>query len=390
MQTAIGMSSGVPEPAIPRTPEELRSAFDVAPAHAVGIEDEVMLLDPRTLELVPKASVVLALVENDPRFKLELPASQLEIVTPPCETVSEAVTALSEARHDLVAAANDEVSFAAAGAHPFSSGVGELNRGPRYEEIVRRYGWVAERQLVCALQIHVSTGDGERALAVYNAARSYLPYLAALAASAPFHEGVDTGLASVRPKIAELLPRQGVPPAIPSWESYLDALTFGRAADAFAGMRTWWWELRLHPRFGTLEFRVPDAQCNVRGVAAIAAVVQSLVAWLGAQHDAGEKLLVDPSWRIEENRWSACRDGVLGAMADLRTGRPTSTRECLQRLFEELLPTADALGVRAELEQACQQAEINNAIAQRRVARDGGGPAIARWLTERFLDDYGG
>src|SRR5205085_6691918 len=93
---------------------------------------------------------------------------------------------------------------------------------PRYEPVMRAYGPIASRQLVCALQVHVSIGDADRALAVYNAARSYMPLLAALAANAPFYESRDTGLASVRPKLGELLPRQGVPPAIESWEAYAE------------------------------------------------------------------------------------------------------------------------------------------------------------------------
>src|SRR5207302_7619401 len=132
----------------------------------------------------------------------------------------------------------------------------ELNRLERYERTIREYGVRAQRQLVCALQVHVSVGDADGALAVYNAARSYLPLLAALAANAPFYEGHDTGLASVRPKLAELLPRQGVPPAIASWEAYAGALSWGAGTGAFPDPGMWWWELRPHPQFGTLEFRV--------------------------------------------------------------------------------------------------------------------------------------
>lgn len=355
--------------------------------YAVGIEDEVMLLEPDTLELTPRAREVLAMVEGDPRFKLELPASQVEIVTAPSDTVGAAAAALLDARRTLVRVANGQVSFAVAGAHPFSSGVGVLNQGSRYEPIIREYGCVAERQLVCALQIHVSVGDSERALAVYNAARSYLPQLAALAASAPYYEGADTGLASVRPKLAALLPRQGVPPSIDSWEGYRDALSWGAASGTFPDPATWWWELRLHPRFGTLEFRVPDGQSSVGEAAAIAAVVQALVAWLGAQHDAGERFRADPSWRIEQNRWSACRDGVEGEMADLRTGRRSSTRTCLEDLFDSLELAARQLGTGAALDRARGLAEVNGAIAQRRVAHDGGVRAVARSLAERFLDE---
>ena len=116
---------------------------------------------------------------------------------------------------------------------------------------------------------------------MYNAARAYLPWLAALAANAPFYEGQDTGLASVRAKIGELLPRQGVPPAFESWEEYAGALAWGARTGAFPGASSWWYELRLHPGFGTLELRVPDAQRTVGDATAIIAVAQALLAWLG-------------------------------------------------------------------------------------------------------------
>lgn len=183
-----------------------------------------MLLATDTLELCPAGPEVVELLSGDPRFKLELPASQIEITTPPSHDVPAVAAALLDARRALVEASAGVVRSAAAGVHPFSPGVGELNRLPAYERTVRDFGRVARRQLVCALQVHVAAGNADRCLAVYNAARSYLPLIAALAANAPFYEGHDTGLASVRPKLGGLLPRQGVPPVIESWEAYSEIL----------------------------------------------------------------------------------------------------------------------------------------------------------------------
>src|SRR5205807_3379804 len=167
-----------------------------------------------------------------------------------------------------------------------------------------------------------------------------------------FYEGRDSGLASVRPKLCELLPRQGVPPPISSWEAHAGTLAWGAATGAVPGPRTWWWELRPHPRFGTLEFRVPDAQATVADGAAIAAVVQALAAWLAERYDAGEHLPAAPSWRIAENRWSACRHGVEGSMADLETGVRRPTREWIGELIDTLGPRARRLGAASELERA--------------------------------------
>jgi glutamate---cysteine ligase / carboxylate-amine ligase len=373
-----------PRNQIPAAPE-LRARFDAAPAYTVGIEDEVMVLDPDTFELAPRAPEVLARLGDDPRFKLELPAAQLEILVEPSATVPQAARALYEARQHLAERARDLACFAAAGFHPTSPGSGELNRGARYDHVIGEYGPIAERQLVCALQVHVSVPGADRALAVYNAAREYLPWLAALAANAPFYEGRDSGLASVRPKVGELLPRQGVPPAIESWEAYVDALSWGARTGVFPDPSSWWWELRPHPRFGTLELRVPDGQTTVADAAAVAAVAQSLLAWLGERHDQGEPLSTAATWRIQQNRWSACRHGVEGGMADLRSGEMSPTREGLRELLDTLSPVAARLGASAELDRARGLVEVNGAIAQREVAGRSGIRSVAGWLANQFL-----
>jgi carboxylate-amine ligase len=370
--------------------ETLRAAFDSAPPYTVGIEDEVMLLDPETLQLVPRAEESLDLLDGDPRFKAELPASQLELLTPACADVPSAAAALFAGRQDLATKVVGRLRLASAGVHPFSPGLGELSHLDRYEHTIREYGPVAARELVCALQVHVSVGDADRALAVHDAARSYLPLLAALAANAPFYEGRDTGLASVRPKLAELLPRHGVPPALGTWENYADALRWGKATGFVPDVRAWWWDLRLHPEFGTLEFRVPDGQSSVADAAAIAAVAQSLVAWLGDRHEAGEPLGIAPNWRIAENSWSACRYGVEGEMADLLTGELSPTRASLQMLLEVLQGVAARLGAERSLKHARDLTEMNGAVMQRRVWAKGGADAVARWLADRFLEPWPG
>jgi carboxylate-amine ligase len=238
--------------------------------------------------------------------------------------------------------------------------------------------------------VHVSVGEAERALAVYNAARTYLPLLAALAANAPFYEGRDTGLASVRPKLAELLPRQGIPPPFDSWETYAEALRWGAESGAFPEPRTWWWELRPHPLFGTLEFRVPDGQSTVAAAAAVAAIVQALVVWLAERDDAGEQLEIAPGWRLEENRWSACRYGVEGEMASPRSGAVRSTREWVDELLEILEPIAARLGGEASLKRGHAMLKGNGAMAQRAIAADRGLPGLCQWLAERFLEPWSG
>lgn len=370
------------------TAADLRRAFDASEALTVGAEEEVMLLDPASRDLTAAAAQVLERVAGDPRFKRELPASQVEIVTVACGSVSELTEQLAASRAELAAATAGLVNLAAAGTHPFAAIEGSLSPGERYESTEAEFGVFARRQLLFALQIHVAPGSADRALAVYNGLRSYLPEIAALAANAPLHGGADTGLASVRPKIAELLPRQGVPPPFAGWDEYAAALEWGARSGAVRDPNAWWWELRPHPRFGTLELRVPDAQSSVAEAAAVAALAQSLVASLGERFDAGEELAPAPSWRIAENRWSAARDGVEGELADLVDGRRRPTRERLEQLLVELAPVAARLGCATELESARGLTRANGALRQREVAREAGPHGVVEWLCERFLERH--
>ena len=365
------------------TAEAIRAAFDAPGPLTLGIEEELMLVDPATLDLAPKAKELLERVDGDPRYKLELPAAQLEIVSPPLTSAHAAAEFLATARTDLKAAADGLVDLACAGVHPFAGLEGELNTGERYQRTLDEYGRIARRQLVFGLQVHVAVRGAERTLAVYNAMRGYLPDLLALASNAPFYGGEDTGLATVRPKVNELLPRQGVPPAIPSWEEWADALRWGAALGTVPEARVWWWELRPHPTYGTLEVRVPDAQATVEDAAGVIAIVHCLAHWLGERHDAGETLPAPPTWRIEENRWRALSRGLDGELADLDTGAVAPERERLAALIEALGPSAEALGCERELGFARALAEHNGAERQREAAR-GRARAAVEWLIERY------
>jgi carboxylate-amine ligase len=368
------------------TAGELRAAFDEPARLSIGLEEEVMLLDAETFDLAPRAAELVARLHPDPRFKQELPAAQLEIATPPSASVAEAVSVLADGRRSLSRALDGSLHAAVAGVHPFAAPLGRVTKAERYEEILAEYGATARRQLVFALQVHVAVRGADRALAVYNGLRSYLPELAALAANAPFHDGRDTGLASVRPQISENLPRQGIPPAIESWEGFAEALRWGSAAGGVPEPRRWWWELRPHPEYGTLELRVPDAQSTLADTAAVAAVAHSLVAALAARHDAGEPLRIAPTWRIEENRWSALRHGLAGSMADLESGEVERTSDRLHRLVDELGEASKSVGCSGELSGAHRLIEQGGGSArQREIAAESGLPGLARRLAELFL-----
>jgi carboxylate-amine ligase len=373
-----------PEPDI--TPEGLERTFEGAAPLTVGVEEEVMLLDPGTLELSPRAAALLARLEGDPRFKPELPASQLEIITPARASAVEVLADLTRGRADLAEAIAGEARPAVAGVHPFAAVEGELSHGERFDRVDDLVGPIAKLQLVAALQVHVAVGGADRTLAVYNALRPHLPDLAALGANASIYGGRDTGLASVRPKISELLPRQGLPPAIESWAEYSADLRWGVDSGTVPLPRFWWWELRPHPAWGTLELRVPDAQTTLAEAGGVIATVQALVAYLAERHDSGEQPPSFPSWRIEENRWSASRHGVEGEMADLESGDRQPTRERLGTLLDELAPVFSRLGSESLLPHARALAKENGAMRERAVFARDGAEAVAAMLADRFTE----
>ena len=319
------------------TAAELRAAFDRHERVTVGLEEELILLDPDTLDLAPHAREVVAALD-DPRFKIEMPAAQLEIVTEPHATVADAAAELAEARRTLA----QHARVAGAGAHPFASGHGPLNPGVRYEAIGAEYAGVANRQLVFGLHIHVALPGAERALAAYNALRAHLPDVAALAANAPFYEGRDSGLASVRSRISGLLPRQGIPPALDSFDHYAEALRWC----GFDDPRQWWWELRLHPLFGTVEMRVPDTQATIADTQAVAMVAYELATRIEPAPRAA-------SWRIDQNRWAACRHGLDAVMTDVHTAERATARERLTRALGT--PPPELTGARRQREIAAER-----------------------------------
>ena len=361
--------------------DALEDVFGRVTPLTLGVEEELMLVYPDTLGLAPEVEEALGALE-DPRVNRELRAAQLELVTPVCTRVGEACAELQSARQAIVRHLGGRRRVVAAGTHPFSTDWGDISQGDRYQLLADEYVWAARRSLACGLHVHVAVGGAQRTLAVYNALRSYLPEIAALGTNSPFFAGRDSGLCSVRPKLNEAFPRTGIPPAFTSWEDYVELLEWGRRGGLYPDATHFWWDMRLQPRFGTIEVRAADAQTHLDATAAIAAVVQSLAAWLAQRFDAGEPLAVHESFRIHENSWRAVRYGVRGLLVDLDTGEAQPTRERVERLLSELESTADGLGCRSQLYSARALLAGNGCDRQRYVEEREGVFGLARWLAD--------
>jgi glutamate---cysteine ligase / carboxylate-amine ligase len=362
-----------------------RARFEHDQPYRVGIEDELFLHDEQTGELTGLPHELRRALERQERFASELPAGQIEVITPPCPTVPEALEHMRRGRADLADAIADIARPMATAVHPTARFPLALTPGRRYEKIGAEFAWSARRGLASGMHVHVSVPGADRAIVLHDALRSYLPLLTALAANAPYLEGEDTGLATVRPKLCEGLPRQGIPPAFGSFERLVELVLWGARSGAFPDPSHLWWEVRVHARHGTIELRVPDMQTSLEDAGAIASVSHALIVHLAERHDAGEELPVHDQARLDENRWRSLRHGIHGFTADAETGEPEPVRERIARLLDELAPTAARIGCAAGVARARSLLAGNGADRQRAVVARDGMEGLVDWLLEETM-----
>ena len=365
--------------------EELRELFEERSGSTIGLEEELMLLDPATMEVSPAGEWIAGVLEGDDTFAAGLREGQIEIRTPVCGNAVAAALCLANGILSLKDRLEDRLVVASSGTHPFSSAWGDITPGQRHRKLAAEFPQAAHGHLPCGLHVHVAVSGADRALAVYNAARSFLPELIALAANSPFLDGEDTGLASARAQLAFAFHRAGVPPAFPTWEAYVDFVEWGRRGGVFPDAGHLWWDLRPHPGFGTLELRSPDSQTRVEDAAAVAAIFQCLLVWLSGRYDEQEELAVHDTSRIAENVWRASRYGTHGYMVDPVTGEQEETRSRIQRLLEALEPTASRYGTTWALLTASTLLADNGADRQRYVADEHGLDGLIRWVADETV-----
>jgi glutamate---cysteine ligase / carboxylate-amine ligase len=367
---------------------EVRAGFAGMAAATVGLEEELIVVEPGSLEPVFDVDSVLG-PARDRRIAHEFRSAQLELVIPPAQTAGRLCRVLGNARLGLIDALRGDARILAAGGHPRARTPIRITDLPRYREIALDHPWATRRGLPTGLHVHVAAGEPDTALAVYNACRGYLPELAALTANSPFFEGTDSGLASSRLKLTEDFPRSGIPPLFESWETFAAFVSWGTTGGLFPDLTHCWWDLRLRPEYGTLEFRVADSQTSLDETAAVVALCQSLVAALSARHEAGEELPAYPTHMINENRWRALRGGLDGELVDYASGAAQPVRERLTRLLLELEPQATAIGCADELSHAWPMIAQNGAARQRAIAAKHGLDFLVESLVAQTEDQPG-
>jgi glutamate---cysteine ligase / carboxylate-amine ligase len=331
----------------------LEHAF-TGPSFTVGIEEELMILDPESLDLAQEIEPLLASVppEWEGQVKPELFSSVLEIATRPCAGVNEAGEELAQLRSVVAGLAADRgLAIGAAATHPFARWEEQaIVDRPRYHELIDDLGYIARRELIFGTHVHVAIAGADRAVYVADGIRRYLPLLLALSTNSPFWRGAATGMMSSRVPVFRQFPREGIPPHYGTWEIYSHRVETMMRSGAIDDYTYLWWDVRPHPNLGTVETRVCDQQTSLAKTLALAALIASLARRLCALHDDEEPLVEYPSELIDDNKIRAAMRGMEGMLVDFRAGHHVPAPELAKRLLEELADDATELGIAHHLE----------------------------------------
>lgn len=320
----------------------------------VGIEEELMLIDPETMDLAQGIEAILDDLgeEFSERVKPELMQSVLEIATVPHPTVAEAAEELGGLRETVRGAAErNEMLVAASGTHPSALWEEQLIvERPRYQELAAELGYIARRELIFGTHVHVGVTGPNKAIYIADSIRKHLPLLLALSANSPLWRGEVTGMMSSRTPVFRAFPRVGIPPHYGSWEIYSGRVSLLVEAGVIPDYTYLWFDVRPHPKLGTVEVRVFDQQTRLATTISLAALVVALVHRYSTLFDAQEALVEVPTELIDDNKVRAALGGTDSELVDLPRPQQLPATEMASRLLDELREHAQEVGCDAELE----------------------------------------
>ncbi|WP_149244004.1 carboxylate-amine ligase [Dyadobacter sp. 32] len=328
----------------------------------LGIEEEFQTIDPVTRNL---RSHMSKLVEDgkitlNERVKAEMHQAVVEVGTNICHNIQEAreeVTYLRKMILDLADKQNLQV--AAAGTHPFADWVEQLiTPDPRYDEIIDEMRDVARGNLIFGLHVHVGIESRNEGIEIMNAVRYFLPHIYALSTNSPFWCGRNTGFKSYRSKVFDKFPRTGIPDHFSSaaeYDEYVNLLIKTKCID---NGKKIWWDIRVHPFFNTIEFRMCDVPMRTDETICLAAIMQALVAKIHKLHRANLSFRPYHRMLINENKWRAARYGIQGKLIDFGKQEEVDYRILAGELLEFIDDVIDELGSRKEIEYIHQIMEM--------------------------------
>src|SRR5689334_22625648 len=325
------------------------------PSFTIGIEEEYQTIDPETRdlrshvgsEILSKGKTLLK-----EAVKAEMHQSVVEIGTGVCPDINDASRQLKDLRSQMCGlAAQNGLRLAAAGTHPFADWRNqEIFPDERYQLIVQDLKMVARANLIFGLHVHIGVEDREVAIDLMNAARYFLPHILALSTNSPFWLGMDTGLKSYRCKVFDKFPRTNIPDYFPSWGEYDSFVNLLVHTGCIDNAKKIWWDIRPHPNFQTLEFRICDIPMRADETLAIAALIQATIAYLYKLHAANQGFRLYRRALIMENKWRAVRYGLDGKLIDFGKQVQLPERELIEEYLEFVDDVVDELDSREEVE----------------------------------------
>src|ERR1700682_1960510 len=334
--------------------DQVPEGHSMAHRFTIGVEKKIQIIDPAACEL--RSHVMQLVSEASPsiveQVKHEMHQSIVETGTNICDSVHELRLEIRRTRGELVAAAERAgLQVAAAGTHPFSSWIDQvISPGERYQHIVEEMGQLARSLLIFGMHVHVAMPDRQTTIDMMNMVRYFLPHLLALSTSSPFWMGRNTGLRSFRTTVFRRFPRTGIPEIFESWSAYENFVNLLIKLNCIDTGKKIWWDVRPHPTFGTLEFRMCDVATRVEETVAIAALTQALVVKLHRLYTGNMGWRIYRRALIEENKWRAARYGIEGKLIDLGKEMEVPTRELVPELLEFVDDVLDELGSRSAVE----------------------------------------
>ncbi|HWF50252.1 MAG TPA: YbdK family carboxylate-amine ligase [Solirubrobacteraceae bacterium] len=349
-----------------------RAAFAEATDFTVGLEEEFALLDPGTLDLVPRFEELRDSAAPDPLLAAsiagELISSEIEIRSGRGENLAAAIVAQRDRRRRLFAlAAERALALGATATHPWADyREQQIIDTEHYRRVENELKYVAWRNNTFSLHVHVGIRDSDRAIAVCDRLRPVLPTLLAVSANSPFLDGRDSGLHSARTQsFTKSFPRCGVPEAFGDWKTFAAYIDFLRQTRSVVEYTQVWWSVRPHFSFGTVEVRICDAQPTAGEAEGLAALIVACVAQAARDYDNDVQIAEHPGRMIEENMWRALRYGLDGKLIDLDRVEERPAAAEVERLLEWTAPMCAELGLDVALP------ELNGSQRQRRMIDSG-------------------
>lgn len=322
--------------------------------YTLGIEEEFQIVDPVTRELKSHVSEMLeeGKMLLGEQVKPEMIQSQVEVGTGICQDIGEARADISRLRSIVSHLARQKgLAIVAASTHPISQWKDqEIFDDPHYTLLIEELQMVARSLLIFGLHVHVGIEDRERQIHIMNAARYFLPHVLALSTSSPFWMGVNSGLKSYRSEVFKKFPRTDIPDHFGSFQSFERYINLLLKTNSISGPKKIWWDVRPHPFFPTLEFRVCDIPTRVDDTVAIAALFQAIVCKLDRLIDRNLGFRLYRRMLIQENKWRAVRYGLEGNMIDFGKMKEVPTRDLICELLDFVDDVLDDLGSRKEVE----------------------------------------